>query len=121
MIIALIYVIGLKHAVQLFSVSVLYILFRFKSLIALLFHHIEIGQSIGSGGGYAGADRDLGLKATSLYFILLSIPGSSAFKIFHPMLYSKALDTFKLAKKLHVVRIIIIILFALVNYIYIYI
>ena len=77
--------------------------FRFKSLVALLFHHIEIGQR--RGGGYEGADRDLGLKATSLYFILLAIPGSSAFNIFHPMLYSKALTTFKLATKLHEVRI----------------
>ena len=77
--------------------------FRFKSLVALLFHHIEIGQRRGS--CYEGADRDLGLKATSLYFILLAIPGSSAFNIFHPMLYSKALTTFKLATKLHEVRI----------------
>ena len=45
-------------------------------------------------------DRDLGLKATGLYFVLLSIPGSSAFNIFHPMLYNKALDSFKLATSL---------------------
>ena len=77
--------------------------FRFRSLIALLFHHIEIGQRVSGGGsGYiGGADRDLGLKATGLYFILLAIPGSSAFNIFHPMLYSKALSSFKLANKLH--------------------
>lgn len=64
---------------------------------------MDIGQKIRSGGegGYVGPDRDLGLKATGLYFILLSIPGSSAFNIFHPMLYSKSLSTFKLAIKLH--------------------
>jgi condensin-2 complex subunit D3 len=44
------------------------------------------------------------LKSASLYFILLGIPGSGAFKIFHPVLYNKALDTFKLAMKLHLVR-----------------
>ena len=79
-----------------------FVFFRFRSLIALLFHHIEIGQRVSGGGsGYIGADRDLGLKATGLYFILLAIPGSSAFNIFHPMLYSKALSIFKLANKLH--------------------
>ena len=36
--------------------------------------------------------------------ILLGIPGSGAFKIFHPVLYNKALDTFKLALKLHLVK-----------------
>jgi hypothetical protein len=52
----------------------------------------------------AGAEsRNLGLKATSLYFILLAIPGSSAFNIFHPVLFAKALETFKLALKLHLV------------------
>ena len=46
-------------------------------------------------------DREVGLKATSLYLVLLAIPGSSAFKIFHPVLFNKALDSFKLALKLH--------------------
>ena len=50
-------------------------------------------------------DRDLGLKATSVYFVLLSIPGSSAFNIFHPMLYNKALDSFKLAASLQKVSL----------------
>lgn len=64
---------------------------------------MDNGQKLRGGGdsGYAGADRDLGLKATGLYFIFLAIPGSSAFNIFHPMLYGKALSTFKLAMKLH--------------------
>ena len=92
--------------IELFGLSLFLIRlfsFRFRSLIALLFHHIEIGQRVSGGGsGYIGsADRDLGLRATGLYFILLAIPGSSAFNIFHPMLYSKALSSFKLANKLH--------------------
>jgi len=62
----------------------------------------------GSGSGYVSADRDLGLKATGLYFILLAIPGSSAFNIFHPMLYTKALSVFKLANKLHEVSTILL-------------
>jgi hypothetical protein len=30
------------------------------------------------------AERELALKATSFYFVLLALPGSGAFKIFHP-------------------------------------
>jgi hypothetical protein len=48
--------------------------------------------------------RNLCLKSASLYFILLSVPGSSAFSIFHSGLYGKALETFNLTLKLHLVR-----------------
>ena len=81
--------------------------YSFRALIALLFHHIEIGQRSmrGSARNITIGDRDLGLKATGLYFVLLSIPGSSAFNIFHPMLYNKALDSFKLATSLQKVSL----------------
>ena len=59
----------------------------------------------GSARNITIGDRDLGLKATGLYFVLLSIPGSSAFNIFHPMLYNKALDSFKLAVSLQKVSL----------------
>ena len=82
-------------------------LYSFRALIALLFHHIEIGQRSmrGNARNITIGDRDLGLKATGLYFVLLSIPGSSAFNIFHPMLYNKALDSFKLASSLQKVSL----------------
>ena len=75
------------------------LIFRYKSLIPLLFHLMCRGQRLGL--DVPLVDRELGLKATSLYLVLLAIPGSSAFKIFHPVLFNKALDSFKLALKLH--------------------
>ena len=35
------------------------------------------------------------VAAASLYFTFLGMPGSGAFKIFHPLLFTKALDVFK--------------------------
>ena len=86
---------------------IIFVFYSFRALIALLFHHIEIGQRSmrGSARNITIGDRDLGLKATGLYFVLLSIPGSSAFNIFHPMLYNKALDSFKLATSLQKVSL----------------
>ncbi|XP_046484153.1 condensin-2 complex subunit D3 isoform X1 [Neodiprion pinetum] len=40
------------------------------------------------------------LKATSLYFVLLSVPGSNAFQVFHLNLYHLALKTFMLSDRL---------------------
>lgn len=73
---------------------------KYKSLIALLFYYMEKGHKFDA----TPLLRSTCLKATSFYFILLGIPGSGAFKIFHPVLYNKALDTFKLALKLHLVK-----------------
>ena len=52
----------------------------------------------------SSSERELACKSTSFYFVLLALPGSGAFKIFHPVLFKKALDTLKLASKLHLVR-----------------
>ena len=73
---------------------------KYKALIALLFYYMESGQKLEA----SSAMSSYCLKSASLYFILLGIPGSGAFKIFHPVLYNKALDTFKLALKLHLVK-----------------
>ena len=78
--------------------------FRHKSLIALLFYLMHSGQQYNANS----QERSLCLKATSLYFILLSVPGSSAFSIFHPVLFAKAMETFKLAIKLHLVKFFLI-------------
>lgn len=43
------------------------------------------------------SERDNYLTATSFYFTLLAVPGSSAFRIFHPNLYERAIDTFNLS------------------------
>ncbi len=72
----------------------------YKALISLIFHFMYRGQKIEA----SAAERELALKATSLYFVLLSVPGSGAYKIFHPVLYNKALETFKLASKLQIIR-----------------
>ncbi len=72
----------------------------YKALIALMFYYMETGQKYNA----SPIEREKCLRATGLYFILLGIPGSGAFKIFHPVLYNKALDTFKLTLKLHLVK-----------------
>jgi hypothetical protein len=68
----------------------------FKSLIALLFHHMTNGQS----SGLQTIELQKAFKSAGLYFTLVSLPGSSAFKIFHSVLYNKALDILKVALKL---------------------
>ena len=73
---------------------------KYKALLALLCYYMCQGQRI-EASVYM---RNLCLSATSLYFVLLGTPGSGPYKIFNPLLYKKALDTFKIALKLHLVR-----------------
>ena len=69
---------------------------KYKVLIALLYHHMEKGLE-----QYREArERELCLLASSLYLVILGLPGSGAFKIFHPVLFSKALDVFGFVSKL---------------------
>ncbi|XP_042229630.1 condensin-2 complex subunit D3-like isoform X2 [Homarus americanus] len=69
-----------------------------KGLLALLFYYSYRGQRYDA----KEADRELGIQAASLYFLLLSIPGSNAFRVFHPVLYLKSLDIMRLTTKLRV-------------------
>ena len=69
---------------------------KYKVLVALLYHYMERGMEMASGE----QERNLAIQAAGLYLVLLGIPGSGAFKIFHPVLYSKALDIFTLVNKL---------------------
>ena len=69
---------------------------KYKVLIALLYHFMEKGQDMFR----EQKERSLGLKAAGLYLVILGLPGSGAFKIFHPVLFSKALDSFSLVAKL---------------------
>uniref|UniRef100_A0A0K2TBV8 NonSMC condensin II complex, subunit D3 [Callithrix jacchus] n=1 Tax=Lepeophtheirus salmonis TaxID=72036 RepID=A0A0K2TBV8_LEPSM len=73
---------------------------KYKSLIALLYYLMHQGQNLSA----SEEDRDLCIESSSLYFLLLSLPGSGAFKVFHAVLYCKTLNTFKLALKLHLIR-----------------
>ncbi|XP_076054806.1 condensin-2 complex subunit D3-L-like isoform X2 [Oratosquilla oratoria] len=69
-----------------------------KSLLALLFFYIHRGQRYDA----KEEAREVGIQASSLYFLLLCVPGSSAFRLFHPVLYLKALDVMRLTTKLNV-------------------
>lgn len=80
----------LKLNINLFS--------RIKTLVALLFYFIEKGLRLES----SSSEREMCFKATNLYFLLLALPGSGAFEIFHAVLFNKALSTFKLAMKLQI-------------------
>ena len=53
-----------------------------KALLAILGYLIKAGQAVGADED----SRQACLTATSLYFILLSIPGSTTFHVFHPNL-----------------------------------
>ncbi|XP_072749565.1 condensin-2 complex subunit D3 [Anoplolepis gracilipes] len=44
--------------------------------------------------------REACLEATSLYFMLLTVPGSNAFGIYHPNLYQRAIKTLKMSESL---------------------
>lgn len=69
-----------------------------KGLMSLLFYYIFRGQRYDA----KEEDRELGIQAASLYFLLLSVPGSNAFRVFHPVMYLKALDILRLTTKLRV-------------------
>ncbi len=77
-----------------------YFYFRYKKLLALLFYLLDRGQRLES----RAFERDQCCRAAGLYFVLLSLPGSGAFSIFHPVLFNRALDTFKLATKLRLAK-----------------
>ena len=89
---------------------------KYKTLLALLYQLQERGLAFFR----EERERELCLQAASLYLVslakyhvktplsphifltqvLLGLPGSGAFKIFHPVLFSKALDCFELVTKL---------------------
>ena len=69
-----------------------------KRLMTLLFYYCYHGQRYDA----KEADRELGIQATSLYFLMLCVPGSNAFRVFHPVMYLKCMETMRLAVKLQV-------------------
>ncbi|XP_033751450.1 LOW QUALITY PROTEIN: condensin-2 complex subunit D3-like [Pecten maximus] len=63
-----------------------------KHLIALLAYLIDIGQSKTADS----MKKESAILSCSGYLKLLAVPGSSAFNVFHPVLYEKTIDTLKL-------------------------
>ncbi|XP_064384274.1 condensin-2 complex subunit D3-L-like isoform X2 [Halichondria panicea] len=61
----------------------------YRSLLGVLFGLLERNKTEPS-------DRVCAVCAALVYLSLLQLPGSGAFKIFHPMLFQKTLDTFYL-------------------------
>ncbi|KAL2727295.1 condensin-2 complex subunit D3-like isoform X1 [Vespula squamosa] len=66
------------------------------ALLSVLYYIIKSGQRDEANK----TSKQTCLSATSLYFMLLAIPGSHAFNIFHPNLYKKAIESLKLCKLL---------------------
>lgn len=69
-----------------------------KFMLAFFSYYIHKGQRYDSNED----DRELGIHSSSMYLLLLSIPGSNAFRVFHPVLFLKTLDILKLTTKLNV-------------------
>lgn len=67
-----------------------------QGLLSVLAYLIKKGQSFDASQN----SRQSCLRATSLYFVLLAIPGSNAFQAFQPGLYELALKTLELSKRL---------------------
>lgn len=67
-----------------------------RSLLAMLGYIIKAGQ-------HAETDhdsREACLEATSLYLMLLTVPGSTAFRVYHSNLYQRAIETLKISESL---------------------
>jgi condensin-2 complex subunit D3 len=88
------------HSISLYRVGFWTIMseqnIKLKVLVALLYHYMERGQKMASGD----QERQLAIQAAGLYLVLIGLPGSETFEIFHPRLYTKALDTFMMVKEL---------------------
>lgn len=67
-----------------------------RRLLAMLGYIMKAGQ-------HAETDddsREACLEATSLYLMLLTVPGSNAFRVYHPNLYQRAIETLKISESL---------------------
>ncbi|CAL1675593.1 unnamed protein product [Lasius platythorax] len=65
-----------------------------RGLLAMLGYIMKTGQCTEIDEGQAC------LEATSLYLMLLTVPGSNAFGIYHPNLYQRAIKTLKMSENL---------------------
>ncbi|KAL0120138.1 hypothetical protein PUN28_008060 [Cardiocondyla obscurior] len=67
-----------------------------RGLLAMLGYIIKTGQHAEADAG----SRKACLEATSLYLMFLTIPGSNAFRVYHPNLYQRAIETLKTSESL---------------------
>lgn len=67
-----------------------------RALLAFLGYIMKIGQKIGADED----SRQCCLRACSLYLMLLAVPGSTVYQVFHPHLYHRAIESFKLVNLL---------------------
>ncbi|KAG8232858.1 hypothetical protein J437_LFUL012662, partial [Ladona fulva] len=67
-----------------------------KRLLPVIYYFINQGKVDSEND----ESRSACLSAASLYFLLLSIPGSSAYRVFRTLLFENALDCFKLSSLL---------------------
>lgn len=63
-------------------------------LLAMLDYVMKTGQRV----DIDEASRQACLEATSLYLMLLAIPGSSVFRVYHSNLYERAMETLKMSE-----------------------
>jgi len=77
------------HALMMLNVNV-------RALLATLGYIIRTGQR----SEIDDASKQACLEATSLYFMLLTIPGSNAFGIYHANLYQRAIKTLNMTEDL---------------------
>lgn len=59
-----------------------------RALLAFLGYIMKIGQKIGADED----SRQCCLRACSLYLMLLAVPGSTVYQVFHPHLYHRLVD-----------------------------
>ncbi|XP_043850916.1 condensin-2 complex subunit D3 isoform X2 [Dromiciops gliroides] len=62
-----------------------------NALVALFYHFVEIVHKKNA----TMQNREYGLHAAGLYFLLLEIPGSIANQVFHPVIFDKCLQILK--------------------------
>ncbi|XP_043472242.1 condensin-2 complex subunit D3-like [Leptopilina heterotoma] len=67
-----------------------------RALLAFLGYIMKSGQKIGADED----SRQCCLRACSLYLMLLAVPGSTVYQVFHPHLYHRAIESFKLVNLL---------------------
>ncbi|XP_025990502.1 condensin-2 complex subunit D3 isoform X2 [Solenopsis invicta] len=70
-----------------------------RGLLAVLGYVMKTGQKrVETDGDF----RQACLEATSLYLMLLAIPGSNAFRVYHPNLYERAIETLQMSRRLFI-------------------
>ncbi|XP_074072376.1 condensin-2 complex subunit D3 isoform X2 [Macrotis lagotis] len=62
-----------------------------NALVALFYHFVEIVHKKNT----SVQNREYGLHAAGLYFLLLEVPGSIANQVFHPVMFDKCLQILK--------------------------